>query len=150
MPGQPTYPPFDADTARTKVRLAEDAWNSRDPERVVQVYTADTLWRNRAAFPSGREQVREFLQRKWARELDDRLIRELWAGPTARGCARPRRLSGAADQRRQHVGIPGEVQPRRCVIEPIALAQVRARRMDAEQLPRRGRCTIVEAPSHDR
>ena len=84
MPGKPPYPPFDADTARTKVRLAEDAWNSRDPDRVVQVYTADTLWRNRAEFPSGREQVREFLQRKWARELDYRLIKELWACSGAR------------------------------------------------------------------
>ncbi len=84
MPGQPTYPPFDADTARTKVRLAEDAWNSRDPDRVVQVYTADTLWRNRVEFPSGREQVRAFLQRKWARELDYRLIKELWACSGAR------------------------------------------------------------------
>jgi nuclear transport factor 2 (NTF2) superfamily protein len=62
-----------------KVRMAEDAWNSRDPDRVVQVYTEDTQWRNRAEFPAGREQVRAFLQRKWARELDYRLIKELWA-----------------------------------------------------------------------
>jgi nuclear transport factor 2 (NTF2) superfamily protein len=61
------------------VRLAEDAWNSRDPDRVVQVYTEDTQWRNRAEFPVGREQVRAFLQRKWARELDYRLIKSLWA-----------------------------------------------------------------------
>jgi hypothetical protein len=59
--------------------MAEDAWNTRDPDRVVQVYTEDTQWRNRAEFPSGREQVRAFLQRKWARELDYRLIKELWA-----------------------------------------------------------------------
>jgi nuclear transport factor 2 (NTF2) superfamily protein len=59
--------------------MAEDAWNTRDPDRVVQVYTEDTQWRNRAEFPAGREQVRAFLQRKWARELDYRLIKELWA-----------------------------------------------------------------------
>ena len=59
--------------------MAEDAWNTRDPDRVVQVYTEDTRWRNRAEFPVGREQVRALLQRKWARELDYRLIKELWA-----------------------------------------------------------------------
>ncbi len=62
-----------------KVRGAEDAWNSRDPDRVVQVYTPDTQWRNRAEFPVGRDQVHAFLVRKWARELDYRLIKELWA-----------------------------------------------------------------------
>jgi nuclear transport factor 2 (NTF2) superfamily protein len=72
-------PPFTVETATQKVRMAEDAWNSRDPDRVVQVYTEDTQWRNRAEFPVGREQVRGFLQRKWARELDYRLIKELWA-----------------------------------------------------------------------
>jgi len=66
------------------VRLAEDAWNSRDPERVVGVYTEDTRWRNRAEFPAGRSQVKEFLQRKWAREFDYRLIKELWAFNGAR------------------------------------------------------------------
>ena len=76
---RPPLPPFTADTARQKVRLAEDAWNSRDPDRVVGVYTEDTRWRNRAEFPVGRAQVKEFLQRKWARELDYRLIKELWA-----------------------------------------------------------------------
>ncbi|WP_157268708.1 nuclear transport factor 2 family protein [Azohydromonas aeria] len=76
---RPPVPPFTAESAARKVRLAEDAWNSRDPDRVVQVYTADTRWRNRAEFPVGREQVRQFLQRKWARELDYRLIKELWA-----------------------------------------------------------------------
>lgn len=59
--------------------MAEDAWNTRDPDRVVLVYTPDTLWRNRAEFPAGREEVRQFLMRKWARELDYRLIKELWA-----------------------------------------------------------------------
>lgn len=72
-------PPFTADTAAQKVRMAEDAWNSRDPDRVVLVYTEDTRWRNRAEFPQGREQVKEFLQRKWAKELQYRLIKELWA-----------------------------------------------------------------------
>lgn len=79
MQARPPLPPFTPETARLKVRLAEDAWNTRDPERVVGVYTDDTVWRNRAEFPRGREQVRAFLQRKWARELDYRLIKELWA-----------------------------------------------------------------------
>lgn len=72
-------PPFTAETAMQKVRMAEDAWNSCDPERVALVYTEETQWRNRAEFPHGRQQVREFLQRKWAKELDYRLIKELWA-----------------------------------------------------------------------
>ena len=76
---RPPLPPFTAESARLKVRLAEDAWNSRDPDRVIGVYTEDTRWRNRAEFPVGRAQVRAFLQRKWIRELDYRLIKELWA-----------------------------------------------------------------------
>ena len=76
---RPPFPPFTRETAAQKVRMAEDAWNTRDPDRVVQVYTEDTQWRNRAEFPVGREQVRAFLERKWARELDYRLIKELWA-----------------------------------------------------------------------
>jgi hypothetical protein len=79
MDPRPPVPPFTAETAAAKVRGAEDAWNSRDPERVSLVYTEDTVWRNRAEFPVGRDQVREFLARKWARELDYRLIKELWA-----------------------------------------------------------------------
>jgi nuclear transport factor 2 (NTF2) superfamily protein len=79
MEPRPPLPPFTAETAARKARAAEDAWNSRDPDRVVGVYTPDTIWRNRAEFPRGREQVREFLVRKWARELDYRLIKELWA-----------------------------------------------------------------------
>lgn len=75
---RPPVPPFTPETAARKVRMAEDAWNTRDPDRVVQVYTPDTRWRNRAEFPVGREEVRAFLQRKWARELDYRLIKELW------------------------------------------------------------------------
>lgn len=76
---KPPVPPFDIASATQKVRMAEDAWNTRDPDRVVLVYTEDTVWRNRAEFPVGRAQVREFLARKWARELDYRLIKELWA-----------------------------------------------------------------------
>lgn len=72
-------PPFTQDTAAQKVRMAEDAWNSRDPDRVVKVYTEDTRWRNRVEFPTGHAEVHALLQRKWARELDYRLIKELWA-----------------------------------------------------------------------
>src|SRR4030088_3310712 len=79
METRPPLPPFTSETATQKVRLAEDAWNTRDPDRVVLVYTEDTRWRNRTEFPIGREQVRQFLIRKWARELDYRLIKELWA-----------------------------------------------------------------------
>ncbi len=76
---KPPLPPFNEASATQKVRLAEDAWNSRDPERVSQVYTEDTTWRNRAEFPRGREEVKAFLKSKWTRELDYRLIKELWA-----------------------------------------------------------------------
>jgi len=79
MDTRPPVPPFTRESAIQKVRGAEDAWNSRDPDRVAGVYTEDTVWRNRAEFPVGREAVRGFLQRKWARELDYRLIKELWA-----------------------------------------------------------------------
>jgi nuclear transport factor 2 (NTF2) superfamily protein len=79
METKPPLPPFTPETAARKVRMAEDAWNTRDPDKVVLVYTEDTRWRNRAEFPVGREQVRQFLVRKWAKELDYRLIKELWA-----------------------------------------------------------------------
>jgi len=79
MESKPPLPPFTQESAIQKVRMAEDAWNSRDPDRVVLVYTEDTRWRNRAEFPVGREMVRQFLRRKWARELEYRLIKELWA-----------------------------------------------------------------------
>jgi len=78
MEAKPPFPPFTEETAKQKVRLAEDAWNSRDPERVALAYSVDTQWRNRAEFPVGREQVKAFLARKWTRELDYRLIKELW------------------------------------------------------------------------
>jgi nuclear transport factor 2 (NTF2) superfamily protein len=71
-------PPFTYETAVQKVRMAEDAWNSRDPERVSLVYTVDTHWRNRSEFLDGRDAVKAFLRRKWNRELDYRLIKELW------------------------------------------------------------------------
>ena len=77
-PRQP-LPPFDLDTAVVKVRLAEDAWNSRDPERVSLAYTVDSVWRNRSDFLTGRVAIVGFLARKWTRELDYRLIKELWA-----------------------------------------------------------------------
>jgi nuclear transport factor 2 (NTF2) superfamily protein len=72
-------PPFTNETATAKVRMAEDGWNSRDPDRVSLAYTLDTQWRNRAEFITGRGEVVEFLKRKWARELDYRLIKELWS-----------------------------------------------------------------------
>lgn len=72
-------PPFSADTAAQKVRLAEDAWNSRNPEQVALAYTADSRWRNRDSFISGRDQIVAFLADKWAVELEYRLIKELWA-----------------------------------------------------------------------
>lgn len=81
---RPPLPPFTRATAARKVRLAEDAWNSRDPGRVALAYTIDSEWRNRAEFLSGREQIIAFLTRKWARELDYRLIKELWAFDDAR------------------------------------------------------------------
>jgi uncharacterized protein len=76
---RPPLPPFTAETAAIKVRLAEDAWNTREPQRVSLAYTLDTRWRNRSEFPIGRAAVVEFLTRKWQRELDYRLIKELWA-----------------------------------------------------------------------
>jgi uncharacterized protein len=76
---RPPVPPFTFETATQKVRMAEDGWNSRDPQRVSLVYTVDSQWRNRTEFPCGREQIIEFLTRKWAKELDYRLIKELWA-----------------------------------------------------------------------
>ena len=76
---RPPLPPFTHQSAVLKVRLAEDAWNSRDPRRVALAYTPDTVWRNRVEVPVGREQIQAFLERKWARKRDYRLIKELWA-----------------------------------------------------------------------
>ncbi|CAN1530555.1 Protein of unknown function DUF1348 [Methylophilaceae bacterium] len=76
---RPPVPPFSRESAIQKIRMAEDGWNSRDPQRVSMVYTLDSQWRNRAEFPRGRAEIVEFLTRKWANELDYRLIKELWA-----------------------------------------------------------------------
>jgi len=75
---RPPLPPFTQESAIQKVRAAEDAWNTREPARVALAYTADSRWRNRAEFPRGRAEIEAFLTRKWARELDYRLIKELW------------------------------------------------------------------------
>ena len=76
---RPPFPPFSHDTATQKVRLAEDGWNSRNPEKVALAYTEDSRWRNRSEFIHGRREIIAFLRRKWAKELDYRLIKELWA-----------------------------------------------------------------------
>jgi len=76
---RPPFPPFTLETARQKVRLAEDGWNSRNPEKVSLAYAVDSVWRNRAEFITGREAIVHFLTRKWSRELEYRLIKELWA-----------------------------------------------------------------------
>ncbi len=81
---RPPLPPFTRETATQKVRMAEDGWNSRDPARVSLVYTIDSQWRNRVEFPCGRTQIVEFLTRKWAKELEYRLIKELWSFEAAR------------------------------------------------------------------
>ncbi|WP_278923669.1 MULTISPECIES: nuclear transport factor 2 family protein [Pseudophaeobacter] len=79
MDSRPPLPPFTQDSARLKVRLAEDGWNSRDAAKVALAYTPDTRWRNRACFVSGRAEAQRFLAAKWSRELEYRLIKELWA-----------------------------------------------------------------------
>ena len=79
MESRPPLPPFTAETAAQKVRMAEDGWNNRNPEKVSLAYTEDSVWRNRAEFIQGREHIQAFLQRKWDRELEYRLIKELWA-----------------------------------------------------------------------
>jgi len=81
---RPPFPPFTRETAAQKVRMAEDGWNTRDPERVALAYTIDSAWRKRAEFLSGRDAIVEFLRREWAKELDYRLIKELWAWDGAR------------------------------------------------------------------
>ena len=74
---RPPLPPFTEETARKKVQAAEDAWNNRNPEKVSMAYTPDSQWRNRSEFLNGREEIQAFLERKWAKELDYRLIKEL-------------------------------------------------------------------------
>ena len=79
MGPRPPLPPFTEETAKQKIQMAEDAWNSKDPERVAKAYTLDSEWRNRSEFINGREEIVAFLKRKWARELDYRLKKEYWA-----------------------------------------------------------------------
>ncbi|MGW8376709.1 nuclear transport factor 2 family protein [Streptomyces sp. ODS28] len=79
MTARPPFPPFDEDSARQKVQAAEDAWNTRDPERVALAYTEDSVWRNRDRFLTGRAEITEFLREKWERELDYALRKELWS-----------------------------------------------------------------------
>ena len=81
---RPPLPPFDRESAVQKVRMAEDAWNTRDPERVSLAYTEDCTWRNRVVFLAGREAIVQFLRQKWARELEYRLVKELWAWSESR------------------------------------------------------------------
>lgn len=76
---KPPFPPFTSVTAKQKVRMAEDGWNSRDPAKVALAYTVDSQWRNRSEFPIGREQIQDFLQNKWQKENEYRLVKELWA-----------------------------------------------------------------------
>ena len=78
MEAKPPLPPFTLETAKQKVQAAEDAWNTRDPERVALAYTPDSEWRNRSEFFSGRDAIKAFLKRKWEKELDYRLKKELW------------------------------------------------------------------------
>src|ERR1700748_714609 len=78
-PSRPPFPPFTRDTAMQKVRLAEDAWNTRDPAKVALAYAIDSRWRNRSEFNKGRNEIIAFLSDKWTRELDYRLIKEMWA-----------------------------------------------------------------------
>lgn len=84
MEQKPPFPPFSEETAKQKVRMAEDGWNNRDPEKVALAYTVDSAWRNRNEFVNGREEIIAFLKRKWAKEQDYRLIKELWAFTGAR------------------------------------------------------------------
>jgi nuclear transport factor 2 (NTF2) superfamily protein len=79
MTTRPPLPPFSRETATQKVRLAEDGWNSRDPEKVALAYSLESRWRNRSEYVNGREEIIAFLTRKWTKELDYRLIKELWA-----------------------------------------------------------------------
>src|SRR4030081_2639083 len=97
MATRPPVPPFTRETAVQKVRLAEDGWNSRDPEKVALAYTLDSRWRNRSKFVTGRQDIIAFFKRKWTKELDYRLIKELWAfGEIASLCALP--MSGTMTQ----------------------------------------------------
>ena len=97
---RPPLPPFTRETAAQKARMAEDAWNSRDPVRVSLAYTEDSRWRNRSEFFRGREAIVEFLTRKWAKEHDYRLIKDLWAFDQSRIAVRLSRFTHAWPPRR--------------------------------------------------
>ena len=84
MTSKPPFPPFTLETAIQKARMAENAWNGRDPQAVAMAYTEDSRWRNRSEFIQGRDQILQFLKRKWAKELDYRLIKEVWGLPVKR------------------------------------------------------------------
>ena len=79
MTGKPPFPPFNLETAQQKARMAENAWNSKDPDKVSLAYTEDSFWRNRSEFIHGRAEILAFLKRNWAKELDYKLINEVWA-----------------------------------------------------------------------
>src|ERR1700754_1821143 len=112
----PPLPPFTRETAIQKVRLAEDAWNSRDPEKVALAYTIDSRWRNRAEFVNGRQEIVAFLTRKWAKELDYRLIKELWTFTDIAGCYSEAALAG---------GLSSSI---RVVVDIAQQADIRAQR----------------------
>jgi len=95
MEQRPPLPPYNAQTAAEKARKAEDAWNTRNPQQVALAYTTDSVWRNRAEFLRGRETIEAFLARKWQRELDYRLIKELW-------CCHDNRIAVRSAADRQH------------------------------------------------
>ena len=88
MEGRPPFPPYTTETALQKVRAAEDGWNSRDPQRVALAYTVDSRWRNRTEFVTGRVEIAAFLKRKWERELEYRLVKELWGNKENRMAVR--------------------------------------------------------------
>ena len=130
-------PPFTTDSARAKVQAAEDAWNSRDPERVALAYTEDSEWRNRSEFLSGREEIRAFLRRKWERELDYRLKKTLWAFSDDRIAVRFEYES--RDHRRPVVAQPRQrdvaLRARRPDVSPVRVDQRRADRRGRPPAP---------------
>ncbi|MBE7219238.1 MAG: nuclear transport factor 2 family protein [Caulobacteraceae bacterium] len=128
---RPPLPPFTAETAAQKVRAAEDAWNARDPERCAGAYSPDSRWRNRAEFFSGRAAIVDFLRRKWARELDYRLIKEVWAFTETRIAVRFAYESRDADGRwwrsygneQWEFDAAGYMQRREASIDDVSVAE---------------------------